>query len=55
MATYMMNVTYMARAVDYSAWHAKGPVIAVALIVVLAIYGTWAAIGGRSAGASTSQ
>lgn len=36
-----------ARAADWSAWHAEGPRIGVALLVLVIAYGFWAATGSR--------
>ena len=36
-----------ARAADWSAWHAEGPLIGVALLLLLVAYGFWAATGDR--------
>ncbi len=41
-------------AADYSAWHAQGAVLALVFIVVLTVYGAWAAMGGKSNGARSS-
>jgi serine/threonine-protein kinase len=43
----MISVGYDARAADWSAWHSQGPALAMGFIVLLTIYGAWAAIGGK--------
>jgi hypothetical protein len=40
-------VAWIARASDWSAWHAKPAVTAFVLVLAFAAYGVWAAIGGR--------
>ena len=50
----MLGVGYDARAADWSAWWAQGPALALGFIVVLTLYGAWAAIGSRRAGAGSS-
>ncbi|MBE0567470.1 MAG: serine/threonine protein kinase, partial [Krumholzibacteria bacterium] len=38
-----------ARASDWSAWHAEGAVVVLGALVLLVLYGAWAATGGRRA------
>jgi len=52
---YMMQVGFMARAVDYSAWHAQGPMLTLLFIIALTAYGAWAAVGQRTGSPSASQ
>jgi serine/threonine-protein kinase len=42
-----VNVAGLARAADWSAWHAQGSLLAVAAFAALAGYGYWAAVAGR--------
>ncbi|MEN8008053.1 MAG: hypothetical protein ABFS42_13620, partial [Candidatus Krumholzibacteriota bacterium] len=43
----MTQVGFMARAADWSAWHSQGAVLALLVMVAFAVYGAWAAMGGR--------
>ena len=43
---------WLARVADWSAWYAEGPLLVLAALVALILYGAWAATGGgRGAGA----
>ena len=44
------GLCWHARAADWSAWHAEGPLLVLGALVLLVVYGAWAATGGgRSA------
>ena len=44
------GLCWHARAADWSAWHAEGPLLVLAALALLVVYGAWAATGGgRSA------
>jgi hypothetical protein len=45
-ATHLVvSVAWIARASDWSAWHAKPAVMALVLAAALSVYGVWAAVG----------
>ena len=46
------GLCWSARIADWSAWHAEGPLLVLGALVLLTIYGAWAATGG---GRSTSS
>ena len=50
----MLGIGSDARMVEWSAWHSQGAVLAVVIIVAMTAYGTWAAVGGKRAGAGNS-
>jgi hypothetical protein len=43
------NLIWQARPADWGAWHAEGSVLILVALGLLAVYGAWAAVGGRVA------
>jgi len=41
----VLQICWLARSADWSAWTAQGPLLALGLLMVLALYGVWAATG----------
>jgi hypothetical protein len=41
------SICWLARSADWSAWHAEGPLLALAALVLLTLFGAWAAVGDR--------
>jgi serine/threonine-protein kinase len=43
----MLQIGFIARAADWSAWHSQAAVLALLVVVAVTVYGAWAAMGGR--------
>ena len=49
------GLCWYARAGDWSAWYAEGPLLVLASLALLVIYGAWAATGGRATHANALE
>jgi hypothetical protein len=48
-ARVTIGLCWNARVTDWSAWYAEGPLLVLASLALLIVYGAWAATGGRAA------